>query len=288
MIKYFGLNNLKVMRKINYLIVLIFSVAFTSCFDVDDNLVESIEGQPNTFGFVDRNGSISGIADGSSYEFYFPVEIEGPSSELLSGDFTALISADESSTAEEGVHYTLEQTSVTATEEGNYRALFKVTLLTDGIVAPLEKNPKLVLNVADISASGSGSVIESGAQLSLDLLYLCPSYLAGNYKVFITREDGVYREYDDVITETGPGQYRGLSVGHWAPGGIGGEPGFDFIDVCDVIIVPQQNLVNLYSNQVFQAGDSYVTPEGNLHIEYAITFGSAPDGLKYVVEYIKQ
>lgn len=274
------------MNKLKYIIVIFFSAVLSSCFDEAVNIAEEIQATDNVLGFVDRNANVSGIADGTEYTFYFPVQVVGPSSDQLTGTYTANVSVDASSTAVEGKHYRLEETVISASEEQGYLSQFKVVMLTEGIETPLAENPVLVLNVSD--AGGPGNVMASGAKLKLNMLYLCPSDLSGDYAVTIVSEGSTYN-YTETITEVGVGEYRGQSVGHWAPGAIGGEPGFNFTDVCGTITVPQQNLVNLYSNLVSQGGNSYVHPEtGDIHIEYVIPYGPYPDGRKYVADYVKQ
>lgn len=256
----------------------------SACVD-DKTIVEEIQDTPNLIGFEARNTSVSGIADGSEYEKVFNVNVFGPSTDDLGGSYTATVTVDPSSTAIEGTHFTIDDPTIEVTADGNLASTFSITMLTDGIVTPLDENPVLILNLTN--ASGEG-VIASGAPLTVNMLYLCPSDLAGNYVVTITREDGAGPwVYNDVISQLGPGQYRGQSVGHWAPGSIGGTPGFPFTDVCNTLSLSEHNLLDLYGNLVGPGGDSYVDPvTGNLHIEYYITFSGAP--LVYTADYVKQ
>lgn len=273
------------MKKLSFIIVILCSTLLSSCFDDAFNISEEIKATDNVIGFVKSNASVSGIADGTEYEFSFPVQVFGPTSDQLTGTYTAKVSVDPSSTAVEGVHYRLEEKVISAGEEGGFLSLFSLVMLTEGIETPLAENPVLILNVSD--AEGPGNVMASGAQLKISMLYLCPSDLSGDYVTTIVRDDGQTYVYEETITEIGVGQYRGESVGHWAPGAIGGTPGFNFTDVCGTITVPTQNLVDLYSNLVSQAGKSYVDPEtGNIHIEYTIPL-SAGDRT-YKADYVKQ
>ncbi len=263
-------------------------IAITSCVEDEQEIVESIKGSPNVIGFVERASNVTEIADGTQTVFDMPVSLKGPTARNTEGTFTASISVDPSSTAIEGVHFRLDQTSFEVTSDGNWINTVPVTMLTDGVNAPLNENPLLVLNVTD--ADGPGNLVANGSALEITMLYLCPTFLNNTYTVTITRSDGTVYEYTDVIASTGKGQYRGRSVGHWAPGTIGGAPGFDFLDVCNKIIVPDQNLVDLYSNIVSQTDSqeaaSVVDPTtGNLHIEYRIELG---DGYSdYKADYVK-
>ncbi len=263
------------MKHIKYIfLIAIVSVFFTSCDERTNTLVEEIEAQPNTIGFVDRALSFSGISDGTQYPSMVPFQVVGPSSRELTGTYTATITVDASSTAEEGVHFSIpNKTLEVSAENDNLLGLVEIIMLSEGIEAPLATAPVAVLNVT--AATGSGNIIASGAQLRISLLYLCPSELAGSYEATIVRDDGLTAIYPDVLTETGVGQYRSTTIGTWGPGAIGGTPGFDFTDVCDVITIPQQDLVDFYSNQVFQAGESARNPDtGVITCIYTITFGS--------------
>ncbi|MDN4165934.1 hypothetical protein QWY31_10500 [Cytophagales bacterium LB-30] len=272
------------MRKLSLYILQVGLVASIFACSESETLIDQIEGSPNVAGFVDRSINISGIADGTEYTNQVPLWITGPSTDGLSGDYSLTIEVDPSSTAIEGTHFRIDNKSATLSAGKNLTDLFTIVMLTEGIETPLETAPVLKLMVSAVS--GSGNVVASGAPLTVNMLYLCPSDLAAAYQVTIVRNDGNVYSYSDVIESTGPGQYRGVSVGHWAPGSIGGTPGFDFVDVCNVITVPEQNLVNLYSNLVYQGGDSYVDPvTGNLHIEYYVSF--AAGDRKYVADYVK-
>jgi hypothetical protein len=196
---------------------------------------------------------------------------------------------EENTTAVEGVHYRLDNPTVTIPANNNGLGLFPVTVLTAGLEPPLEETPVLSLKVA--SVSGANNVIANGKPIAVNLLYLCSSELAGEYTVTIdywrygAQVAGYPITVPDVVTQTGDGEYRTGRVGHWAPADLGGNPGMAFIDVCDVLTIPEQNLVDLYSNIVEgDAGKSFVDDEGNLHFEYTVC---ATDCRQYYVDYVK-
>lgn len=119
------------------------------------------------------------------------------------------------------------------------------------------------------AASGDGSVV---------LTVNCSSNLAGTYDVevhYIRASSGIdtYYYYQEVITETAPGEYRTYEVGPWINalgGGLGvGTPGYTFTDTCGSITVPEQNLLEFYSNLVEGAG-SVDGVTGVLTIDYTI------------------
>lgn len=69
----------------------------------------------------------------------------------------------------------------------NYIATFPITIITDGIVPPLDTNPILILNIVDIS---DGSIVPNGRTASIDVTieYLCFSQITGKYRALF----GVY------------------------------------------------------------------------------------------------
>jgi hypothetical protein len=275
------------MKNLKYLFIYILLVlAVPSC--VEDTAPEDAYGKgPNLASFVNASQNLSVIATGAEYEMNIPLEVKGPSLDKVQ-TVTATITVDPASTAVEGVHYRLDQTTVELADDNNLLGLFPVTVLTAGLEPPLAESPVLILKVSAVS--GDDNVVNNGKSITLNLFYLCDSNLQGSYTVTITRDgppsNGPW-VYADVLTKTGDGQYRGTSVGHWAPGSIGGTPGFDFVDVCNVITVPEQPLVDLYSNTVTQAGESSVDPDtGVITIVYNVTFPtSTPDNRTYTAVY---
>ena len=272
------------MRILNYLFIFCLLAMAVAC--VDDTAPEDAIGKvPNTASFINASLNFTAIATGAEYTKKVPMEVKGPSLEGISGNVTATISVDPSSTAVEGVHYSLKETTIALSPDNNLLGEFPVTMLTAGIEPPLENAPVLVLNVSAVT--GGGNVIADAKKVTINFLYLCNSVLEGDYIVSILRSDnGVVYVRNETITKTGTGEYRSLYFGHYALGVLGGEPGFTFLDVCDDITVPLQNLCNYYSNEVYQDGDSYVLPNGDLHIEYTVTF--AAGNRKYTCDYVKQ
>jgi len=258
------------MKKLKLIILFLLSVAlFNSCLiDNETDLDQNGEG-PSLVGFEATSSTIASIADGLEYTFEFKMKIVGPNSMNLTNDITASIGYDASSTAVEGTHFRIEDESITLTKANNYLGIIKVTMLTDGIETPLEEAPILKLKVMDVS--GETNVLPNGKTLNVTMSYACPSFLEGEYSVTMIRDGGAPVYWTEYITETGVGEYRTQRVGHWANLGVG-TPGFTFYDVCNVITVPGQNLVDYYSNWVEGTMPGSVDPEtGIIHIVYSIT-----------------
>lgn len=259
------------MKNFIYIIAL-FLVAGNLVSCVEDSAPEdAFSSASNLVAFMSSSENFGVKATGDEYERELNIMVTGPSVDGISGDVTATIEVNEQyTTAIAGTHYSLDNPTMTLSADKDYLGKFPVTILTDGITPPLAESPVLSLFVSSVDANGK--VIGSTKTVDININYLCPSDLAGSYTTVIVR-DGASVVYDgpEVIAELGDGIYRGASVGHWAPGGIGGTPGFTFYDVCNTISVPDQNLVDLYSNQVRQAGPSSVDPAtGVITIHYGI------------------
>ena len=253
--------------------------SLTSCI-VDDTEPSLANGEgPNLAGFNDSSLNFGGVADGSSYDFNLKVEVKGPTYKQMTSDVVLTVAVDPSSTAIEGTHFKFTSKTITLSASNNYLGLLPITMLSKGIVAPLAKAPVLVLKV--LSATSSDNVVNNGKNLNITFNYLCFSNLAKTYNVrtrYVRALSGIDQiiTYQDKITKTGSGEYRTGRVGHWTEADLGGTPGFTFLDVCNVITIPQQNLVDLYSNLVEGVtGKSSVNPAtGVITMEYTVTGGN--------------
>ncbi len=250
---------------------------FQSCLVEDETRYDLNDDGPNLAGFEQARTSLSFVSDGSEYNFTVRMKVVGPRLADIQSPVTVTVAADPSSTAIEGTHFRIDQPNLTLDPNNNLLGLFPITILTSGIEAPLDVAPVLVLNVTD--ASGDPSVLNNGKTIQITLNYGCSSDLEGTYDVttLYTTVAGVTSTltWTEVITKTGVGTYRTSRVGHWAPADLGGTPGFTFMDVCDVITIPGQNLVDLYSNWVEGTDFGTVDPvTGNLFMKYSICTAS--------------
>lgn len=259
------------MKKLKYLLIFILSLGiFNSCLIDDETDLDLNADGYNLIGFEDASMTVAGITDGSEYTFKLEVKLIGPTSMGVTNDITLTFGAHKSSTAIEGTHFRIDNSTVTLAASDNHLALVEFTMLTDGLVAPLDEVPVLVLEV--VSASGDPTVVINGKTMTVSLSYACFSNLAGTYNATMIRDGGTPVNYVDKITETGVGEYRTTEVGHWI-GGLGvGTPGFTFYDVCNVITVPGQDLVDYYGNLVEGTQLGSVDPgTGIIHIVYSIS-----------------
>jgi len=258
------------MKKIKYIIVFLLSIGLlNSCLIDNDTDVDDNNAGDNFFTFNVKQAALAGIADDSEYTFKIQLVLTGPSSKDITADLQAVIVADDASTAIEGTHYRIDNPNITLTKDNNYLAELEVTMLTLGIVTPLDASPILLLKVTN--ATGSDDVIADGKPMTITLNYACPSFLAGEYSVVTTGDDGS-ASYTDIVTEYGIGFYGTERVATWAtfPSGFGVE----FIDVCDVITVPLHDLGHYYSNEVWGHKPGFVDPvTGVITLYYTVSGG---------------
>jgi len=285
------------MKTVKYILILLLSIGtFNSCLIENETDIDLNDDGPNLAGFEESRKTLPAIADGKEYDFDLKVKVFGPTWSDVKNDVTLTIAADPTSTAIAGKHFKIKNPTITLSPGDNMLGLFKITMLTAGIQTPLAVAPVLVLKVTQVT--GDTKVINSGKPITLTLNYACPSFLAGTYSVTVTRIDytgtvTTYPAYDEVITETGIGEYRTSFVGHYiptngSPNGLGaGTEGFTFQDVCGVLTVPEQNLNDYYSNIVVGTDfGSANTTTGTLVLKYSISFAAGIR--KYEATYVKK
>ena len=272
----------------SYIFVLLASFAMTSCLVDDDTLTDNYGDGANMVGFTGVTTAAAFSADGDAHNFVIPMSVTGPNMREATEAVVAQISVDEgASTAISGTHYLFDETSITLSPDTNLIKDLNLTILTEGIVPPLAESPYVVLNVTSVSG-GNGAIINGRTgKIKVTINYLCPSELAGTYDVVIQHlSAGTTINRTDVIVDTGKGTYRTGVVGHWNPAQFAAfNPGFAFSDVCDVITIPQQNLVDQYSNLVEGVLDgSSVNPDtGVITFTYNICTDSGCN--KYIMTY---
>lgn len=280
------------MRKIKYIMLFILSVSlFNSCIDDTTNYDLNDNG-PNVAGFEINKASVTAVADGAEYSFKFKVKIVGPTSMNLTDDITLTIGADATSTAVENVNYKIPNPVIVLKKSNNYLGWFEITMVTADIETPYEGDfPVLVLKPT--AATGSSKVLPNGKSLQVTLNYACFSNLAGTYSchAVITRAvSGAVTTYDwtdDIITEIRVGTYRTTYVTYkgYVPLGTGTN-GYTFMDNCNKLTVPEQNLLDYYSNIVIgTAVGSHDNATDKLHIEYSTSTTAAAGNRLGVYDY---
>lgn len=253
------------------------SFAMTSCLVDDEVITDNFDQSPNLAGFTRTTATASYAADGEEKTYQIPMWITGPQIEGINESAVLQIAVDPSSTAVEGTNFRLDQTSITLEPGDNLLNNLSLTILTEGINPPLDVSPYVILNVTSVTGANGALVNGRTGQIKITINYLCSSDLAGSYSVvtrYVYPSAGIDQTTNstDNIFDTGSGSYRTDNVGHWSQDALGGTPGFSFTDVCDQISIPEQNLVDLYSNLVTGVpGASFVNPDtGVIYFEYTI------------------
>ena len=203
----------KLVYNLRIFTVLFLLLGLSSCDALlDDELTDYGTG-PNFVGFADTELTLSAVTDGESYERIIPIAIIGPSVPSIDGPVTVTVSVAPSSTAVEGTHFVLDQTTVTLTpsesEDDLYIGELPITILTEGIQAPLEEAPVLVLNLNSVESEDDVVINDKAEVAAVTLAYACPYSIedyAGTY-IATTDEFGIYiGETTPFEVVVGPGE----------------------------------------------------------------------------------
>jgi len=122
-----------------------------------------------------------------------------------------------------------------------------------------------------IRADGSAVYSNEG---TYNVTVSCSSDLAKTYDVslhYVRTSTGTdtWYSFQDTFSVTGVGEYRTTEVGPWI-GGLGvGVPGMTLVDLCGAITIPEQNLLEYYSNIVLGSG-TVDGDTGVITVEYTI------------------
>jgi len=197
----------------NYRIILIAvlsSFMFSSCLVEDDEL--DFGTGTNFIGFSGTTYALNVEADGTAKSTGIPVSIIGPSVPNINSDVTVTFNVDPSSTAVEGVHYTLASNTFTLSPQDagdRFLGMLPITIITDGITPPLDVAPKLNLSITEISGGDNLVINDKTRDVAVTIGYACPfeikNYL-GTYEA-TTDEFGIY--ISDVVpfeVIAGPGE----------------------------------------------------------------------------------
>ena len=157
------------------------SFSATSCLLDDESMVETFDDGPNFASFSREKQNLSAVSNGEEYTFGVVLELQGPTLVDVSEDVVANIEVVASeSTAIEGVHYYFESTTTTLKKSENYIATIPITVITDGIMAPLDENPILTLRITDVNGN---NMIANSKKSVLTFVYQCFADLSGTYLV---------------------------------------------------------------------------------------------------------
>jgi hypothetical protein len=283
------------MKTLKYILILVLSLGmFNSCLVDQTTRYDANDDGPSLAGFTDLRFMVSNIADGTEYDIPVKVKVIGPTSMNLTSDITltvapdpeAMLAATDDSPlytpAVEGVHYRIDNPTVTLKASDNHLGIIHVTMITEGIHTPLPKQPLLILKT--VSATGDPDVLKNGKDVEITLNFACYSEFQGLYTVTHTSATGAVFSRVEEIVKIGTEEYLTASVGTW-----GSSPftdyGFTFSNACNVLAVPHQYLANFYGNDTWGHKPGEYNPEtGVITIYYSIEF--ATGDVTYTAVYV--
>ncbi|ESU29292.1 hypothetical protein FLJC2902T_06880 [Flavobacterium limnosediminis JC2902] len=260
------------MKKI--LSLLIIAAATISCTDDDIRTEQDFSNGPKVIGFgasletmayfsdlgpIERNVQVSVIGNGNGQYSDSPIlvsYVEAPE-EALAGERLAV----------EGLEYDYVDTFGTATiEPGASFVSIPITVHTAAL-SPTEKTV-LYLKLTTVS---EGSTIGEQYQIVKIAFVGCLSTLQGNYTAVISWNNGTssVTRTDEVVTQVGVNTFRTRYVANY-PAATFSPQGYEFIDICDELTLPDNQNLGGFSNDVlgvpFTSSVPYhglVAPDGN-------------------------
>jgi len=182
------------MKKIKYILIFILSLGiFNSCLVDDTADIDKNDQGLNLAVFNTVKGDLTVLADNAEHTLKVKILVTGPTVADLTSDISVTFAASSSSTAVSGVHYRIDNPTVTLTKANNYLGNLEIVILTAGN-APLEDDdpgyadwvenyvaPKLYVDV--ISTTGDSKVGPSGKSADLNINFVSYCFFAGEYDV---------------------------------------------------------------------------------------------------------
>ncbi|MDT0642321.1 hypothetical protein RM553_05695 [Zunongwangia sp. F363] len=199
------------MKRLNkyFLFTVLLSVSLTSCLVDDTAISDAYDEGANLVSFTDESLTLSAETNGEEYQRSIPIDIIGPTFDEIEEPVTVEISVDPSSTAIEGVHYRLESTTLTISPDDDLPKALPITILTDGLQAPLAETPVLNISITEVSSDADIVINGKNDELSVLLAYACPFKIEDYEGTYIATTDqfGIYTG-DPVPFEVvaGPGE----------------------------------------------------------------------------------
>jgi hypothetical protein len=239
------------MKNIKIILLSLVSVlVITSCVKDDE---EDFGSGPHVVGFRNvQNSYIYTDNDINPVQIAEPINLIGGSNGTTSGEnISVTFSVDPSSTAIAGSEYTITNSGPLTIAAGSDFVQLPITV--NPAVLPGNTPKTVIINLNQVS---TGNAVISDSRKSITItIAKCASDLAGTYALSVTRIDNsaVYTFPNEVITELALGVYETSTTGPYDDLTIDGAPrnGFIFKDVCQSIVVEEQNLGDFYSNLVF-------------------------------------
>lgn len=287
----FGNNNNLNKFTMKKILILLASIVLFSCNDDDVKSIDQLNTGPKVVGFKSVFESVSYFSNQGVKDHVFPVKLIGLGNGSLP---TTAITVDYevdlvNSTAVEGVEFNFANaTRKISILPGTDFATIDLKV-NSGSLNPTSKT-ELILKLKQ--AAGANIAYESDI---LKVVFIgCNSQIGsltgGNYTVTSTNAGGVVRAFtNEVITLIAPNTFRTGSTGTFSlatPTGSTGH-GYDLVDVCGDVTIPNQNLFRFYSNIVsgtdaFSGNDGEVVSANLFRTRYAVSSQST-----YLSEYVR-
>lgn len=247
-----------------------------SCL-VDDENETGLEVNPYIVGFNDAVAAENYFADEGVVLAGYKINILGGNGgAVTTQDITiSYVIDDVASTATEGQEFDfVSNTGTVVIPAGSTFTDFPLNINTGGFDA----NVPTILRL-NLTATGDDGSVVSALNDTLDITFVgCQADLdeyTYNVRTIRLTDNLLVNNQTESIVMTSVNNFRTDTVGQYGPGAasgdIGGENGYDFSVICGAVTIGNQNLVNLYSNQVFGSG-SVDPATGTMTNTYTITF----------------
>lgn len=211
------------MKKINnylriFIVLIVASFGFTSCDALIDDFQTDFGKGPVLATFENTVAELNIIKDAANtpIDYEIPITYFGGKNVALENDVTVTIATSSTSTAQEGVEFSLPVTTFTI-PAGETTAFASIRILTGGLVA--FDFLDLVLEITDSSES-----VSDVNTFTLTLKALDQNTLAGTYETVEGEywNSGTYRgDFEGntyVISAISPGLYKHAGIAFWVAG----------------------------------------------------------------------
>ena len=283
------------------LIFALSAAALISCTDDDIRTEHQLDSGPKVVGFNTNIQTVSYFEDLGTIDREFPINLIGTGNGQFSeSDIVVEYEVDMvQSTAVEGVEFDFLDTSGTMTiPAGSSFGMFPLAVHT-GNFDPLQKTELIV----KLTSSTAGSTVAGQVKYNtLRIVFVgCLSNIVtgalgstDSFACTIVRDDGgTWYRGNEIVELVDINTYKSTTTGGWAAGTIAPDQGYNFMDICGDISVPQQGLCQgYYSNEVYGLTDDGTdgtvvdfSTGNDYEITYEITF--AAGNRQYTNTYVR-
>ncbi|MFC4738905.1 hypothetical protein ACFO3U_02760 [Flavobacterium ponti] len=231
------------------------SAVLFSCTDDDIRIEHQLNTGSKIVGFSKSFETVSYFVDEGAVQLGFPVNLIGSGNgQTLSEPIEVQYEVDAAnSTATEGVEFDfVSSTGKVTIPAGGTFGEFLLNVNTGQL------NPTMKTELVVKLTAASNSTVVGAQYQTLKVIFVgCKSLIAGptgvgNYNLVVTRPDlpgSVWNFSNEAVTETSVNNFVTTRSGNYDIGVLqGNNTGYDFVDICNEITIPEQNLAHIYSN----------------------------------------